>query len=155
MKRASLILAIAMLSGLGWGTARADIVHLTNGGRIEGKARRENGKVFVEQPSGVVVVPAQRVVEIERKVCDLEVFEERWKALDPKAPGAADRFVELAGWRLEHKMDHQAGACYRKTGAGGSRLVLRWPQAPAPSPLRLRPPAASGHSEQPGAACRV
>jgi hypothetical protein len=94
--------------------ALADIVYLTNGGTIEGKVTQRDGKVIIEQPNGVIVIPASRVERIERKPCDLEVFEGLRAGVDVKAPGAAERFVELARWCQQHKMENQARDCYRR-----------------------------------------
>jgi len=94
--------------------ALADIVHLTNGGTIEGKVTQRDGKVIIEQPNGVIVIPASRVERIERKPCDLEIFEDLRARVDVKAPGAADRFVELARWCQQHKMENQARDCWRR-----------------------------------------
>jgi hypothetical protein len=118
--------------------ALADIVYLTNGGTIEGKVTERDGKVIIEQPNGTITIPASRVEHIERKVCDLEIFENLWAAVDAKAPGAAGRFVELARWCRQRRMDNQARDCYRhaldfdpdcaeaRTALGFARYEGRW-----------------------------
>ncbi len=46
------------------GTASADSVHLTNGGVVEGKARRVGQKVIVETPAGTLELAASEVRKI-------------------------------------------------------------------------------------------
>jgi hypothetical protein len=94
--------------------SRADIVHLTNGGTIEGKVTERDGKVIIEQPNGVIVIPASRVEHIERKPCNLEIYEGLRAQVDVKAPGAADRFAELARWCQQRNMGNQARDGYRR-----------------------------------------
>lgn len=48
-------------------TAAGDVVHLRNGGRIEGKVTEEGERVRIQTPSGTITVPRDQVDRIEKK----------------------------------------------------------------------------------------
>jgi tetratricopeptide (TPR) repeat protein len=95
-------------------SAWADIVYLKNGGRLEGKVIRKNGKVFIEQPNGTIVIDEEKVERIERKVSIIETYEERLAQIDEGAAGAAAQWAALGQWCRQNQMKRQAEAAFKK-----------------------------------------
>lgn len=103
-------LAVILIVGFA-ASARADVVHLTNGGSIEGQVSEENGIVTVTLPQGVVKFPRSTVQSIERREAPLDVYARKRAALP--AGDAAAR-IELARWALSERMQHQARELFRE-----------------------------------------
>jgi len=61
MKRLHGLLVSTLTVGLLSVPAFADLVHLKNGRVIEGKVRRENGRIYIQQPDGVVIISDTRL----------------------------------------------------------------------------------------------
>lgn len=113
MRGGKLTVLVLMLA-LAAGTARADIVYLLNGGQIEGKVTRRDGKVYIEQPDGVVIVSEDEVDYIEPKATPLEIYGEKLKAIAAQADGQAEAYAQLGKWCGENKLKNQAQASYKK-----------------------------------------
>lgn len=64
------LLALAFLVG----TAQADIVNLTTGGRIEGLVEDEGSSYKITTTAGVTHIAKEKVVSIEKKDCVLNVY---------------------------------------------------------------------------------
>jgi len=112
MKRnLSIILAALALSA---GIAHADIVYLLNGGTLEGKVTKKDGKVYIERHDGLVVISADQVDYIEAKKTDFELYLERFKELKLDAEGAGQKYADLGQWAAERNFKTQAEVCYRK-----------------------------------------
>ena len=74
----SVIVLLTMLSS----ASLADVVHLTDGGKIEGEVISDDGKtVVVKTRFGEVKVERSRVKSIEKKKTPAQVYTERLKAL--------------------------------------------------------------------------
>ncbi|MCZ7646425.1 MAG: hypothetical protein M5U26_14265 [Planctomycetota bacterium] len=100
-----LIFALGFLAA----PARADFVYLSNGGVLEGKAVLKDGKYHIEQPTGTVVVDAAKVERIEKRKTDMEVFDERFEALE-----TADACAELGRFADQRNLKSRAVLAYRK-----------------------------------------
>jgi hypothetical protein len=83
----------------------ADIVHLANGGRIEGTVTDKGDSIVVTHRFGAVTVKKSDIVRIEEKAALTELYAERRAALDPSNP---DALVELGKWCREHGWEAQA-----------------------------------------------
>lgn len=80
----------------------ADIIHLKNGGKIEGIARKEGDRVVIETLGGEMTVPADSVVAIDTEhVALIERYYEKAKAIEKSAQPV--EFLELAVWARENK----------------------------------------------------
>ncbi len=91
MKRAFLLVLL-----LGTGTAPADVLHLVDGGVLEGRVSRTEAGFQVLLPSGATVsVPKERVASVERKPDAVETYLERRKALQS---GDLPGILDLADW---------------------------------------------------------
>lgn len=101
--------------------ALGDVVHLTNGRRIEGKVVDERrGAVHVEVPGGRVVLPATAVDRIERRESPHEEYAARARATDMSDPAAVDA---LAAWASDRGLGDQAE--HLRALARGLRLERR------------------------------
>ena len=114
MQRNLVLAGLACALTLACGTAYADLVHLKNGKVIEGKTRRENGKVYITQPNGTIIISEDRVDFIEPKDTALDIYFQKYKAIDETKDGAAGEFVKLARWCNDKSMNNQAAECYQK-----------------------------------------
>ena len=86
----------------------ADIVHLNQGGQIEGKITRQNSTITIEFPNGSITVNADDIEKIEQKPLPQNVFAARLqKASTPNA------CIELAKWALTKNLDKQYIAALR------------------------------------------
>ncbi len=95
-------------------TALGDVIHLKNGGRIEGKIVSEgSGEYRVVIASGTVVVPKADVVKIEYGPSPADELEVRKKALDIR-DGAA--VAALAKWADAKGFHDEALALARSNG---------------------------------------
>lgn len=133
--------------------ALADVVHLNNGRRIEGKVVDERrGAVHLEVPGGRVVLPASSIDRIERRETPQEEYGARARATDMHDPDAVDGLAAWAsgrglgdqaehlralasGLRLERRVDALRGTPYAQDWvdlytwsrqAGASLEVQRW-----------------------------
>jgi len=88
----------------------ADVLHLKDGGKLEGEIlREEGGKIILKTRFGVVPVERSRVARIEKKLTVLQDYGQRRKAL---APDDADGHYELALFCKKHGMIKEEKALY-------------------------------------------
>ncbi len=85
-----MVLALAVAS-----VARADTVHLRDGGKLEGKVvAEEKGSITIDTALGRMVIERSRISRIEKGLTAAEELAEREKAM--KADASADAWFELA-----------------------------------------------------------
>jgi hypothetical protein len=83
--------------------AYADIVYIKGGGKIEGVAKRDAGRVIVETERGVVTIDADQVLFIDTDhQCARELYHEKVETLK-KSEDAKD-FLDMAIWANENKL---------------------------------------------------
>jgi hypothetical protein len=87
---------------------------LTNGGVLEGNARREGDLVYIETPSGRITLPATKVECIVKRPTLLDDFNKRFSTIDRKAPDAAKAFADLGTWCTEKGLKNQAETCFKR-----------------------------------------
>lgn len=87
-----LVLAVVFAAAA---SARADEILLSNGKKLEGKARREGDRVLVEVPGGSVALDAKEVQSITVGPTREDRYKERLAAAPPKDVAA---HVALADW---------------------------------------------------------
>jgi len=87
------------------GITRADIVHLTNGGKLEGEVTEQGDRITIKTKFGSVSVPGDEVARIEQVTTPEEEYRE--KASGP-APGDAEGRYQLALWCAEHGLSEEA-----------------------------------------------
>ncbi|MBX3471755.1 MAG: hypothetical protein KF878_33280 [Planctomycetes bacterium] len=129
----TLVMAFGFL-GLLAGPASADVVHLTNGRRIEGKVVEERrGAVHLEVPGGRVVLPANSVARIERRETPQEEFGDRARDTDMTDPAAVEALAAWASGRgLSDQAEHLRALAQglrlerRVASIRGSRLAMDW-----------------------------
>ncbi len=63
MRRVGILVACLCLAS----SARADVVHLRNGGKVEGRVRDLGDKLEIETATGVVTLPKDQVERVEKK----------------------------------------------------------------------------------------
>ena len=90
--------------------ALGDDIHLTNGGTLEGKARRVGDEVIVTTGSGEVRFPAKDVLKIVPGKTRMDEYEERAANVDAKD---ADALVALGDWCQEKRLTKQAKEHWR------------------------------------------
>jgi hypothetical protein len=83
----------------------ADIVHLRNGGRIEGKIEIRGDQLIVTHRFGSVNVARKDVVRIEKKETLKDLYEAKRQGTDTGDP---DQLVELGDWCRENGWGSQA-----------------------------------------------
>ena len=83
--------------------AGGDVVHLKNGGRVEGKITRRNGKLEIAYRGGTIEVYASEVDRIETKPLPEEIFASRLRDV----LGDADGCVELAEWAIKEGLKRE------------------------------------------------
>ena len=115
MKRLHGMLISTLALGVMSAPAFADLVHLKNGRVIEGKVRRENGRIYIQQPDGTIIISADKVDHIEEKESILDVYENKLKDIDAKGPDAGKQFAELGKWCQDKGMSNQATECYTRS----------------------------------------
>ena len=59
----SLVACLCLASG----AAGADVVHLRNGGKVEGRVKDLGDKLEIETATGVVTLPKDQVERVEKK----------------------------------------------------------------------------------------
>jgi len=94
------------------GSAHADIIHLTNGNKLEGQVERADGKVKLTTIYGTATLDASRVKSIEAKPYILDEYEKRRTFV--KHDDAAGHFA-LAQWCTKHELRRQALVHAQKT----------------------------------------
>ncbi|TET35899.1 MAG: hypothetical protein E3J72_09680 [Planctomycetota bacterium] len=84
--------------------ARADIVHLKDGRKIEGRVTREGNLVKIRQKYGCISVPNSEVLRIEKKPTLEEIFENRLAEL---ANDDANGHYALYRWAKQNRFDER------------------------------------------------
>jgi tetratricopeptide (TPR) repeat protein len=102
MKRAATLLLLALLVAT---PALADVVHLKNGGRVEGTVKDLGDKYRIDHRYGSLTVPKADVTKIEKKASLKELYEARRKKIDAKDP---DALVKIGLWLREQGWESQA-----------------------------------------------
>jgi len=82
-----------------WG----DIVHLKNGGRLEGSVTQQGEMITIEHRGGSIVVHSQSVLRIEKKALAEQIFADRLH----KAANDADACVKLAEWAFKRDLNRE------------------------------------------------
>jgi len=93
------------------GPARADIVHLKNGSKIEGKVVREGDTVLIIRGKSKMRVPADQVARIEKAPDPHELYAAKRKELDPDD---ADAWLALAEWCRRKKLRREQRECLER-----------------------------------------
>jgi hypothetical protein len=91
--------------------ALADVVHLKNGGRIEGKIKDQGESWLVTHRFGSISVPKKNVVRIEKKKTLAEEYALKRKAADLKDPNALlglGKWCREKGWEAQARKDFKA-----------------------------------------------
>lgn len=100
------LLAFVLLGAL----ALADVLHMKDGRRVEGKILSESAKVVrIKTRLGELEFKTSEIERIERKKSKLEEFEERWEAAR-----TAQAFHDLGQWAEERKMRREARRCMKR-----------------------------------------
>lgn len=89
----------------------ADVVHLANGGRIEGKVEKEADRIVVVNRFGRRVFAAAEVRSIEKKETVEEACERKRAALDPddaEGRAALAAWLEENGWSAKAQEEYKA-----------------------------------------------
>jgi len=84
-------------------TSRGDIVHLKNGGRIEGRIVRQDEKVCIEFRGGSIDLKTSDISFIEKKPLPEDIFPGRLRQVYDDA----DACVKLAQWALEKNLEKE------------------------------------------------
>ncbi len=92
--------------------ASADVVHLKNGGSLEGQIVEEGDAVIIKLPVGEVRVSREAVERIEKKPGALEEYHKRAAAIKDDDPEAHYR---LGVWALSVGLKRQAEEEFKKT----------------------------------------
>ena len=91
--------------------APADIVHLKNGSKIEGKVVREGDTVLIIRGKSKFRVPADQVERIEAAPDPHELYAEKLKELDPDD---ADAWLALAEWCRRKRLRREERECLER-----------------------------------------
>jgi len=83
--------------------AHGDVIHLKNGGRLEGRVTQQGEMITIEYRGGSIVVHSQSVLRIEKKALAEQVFAGRLH----KAANDADACVELAEWAFKKDLNKE------------------------------------------------
>ncbi|MCU0725012.1 MAG: hypothetical protein MUE73_04355 [Planctomycetes bacterium] len=109
---AVLILAAVFAVVLTAAAARADIIWLKGGGKLEGVVVADTGtQLKVRTAAGEIAVDKSKVDRIEKKATPTQEVEEKLKALDPDD---AEGHFELALYCRKHGLRKQEADLYRK-----------------------------------------
>jgi len=82
---------------------RGDVIHLKNGGRLEGRVTQQGEIITIEYRGGSIVVSSGDIIRIEKKATAEQVFADRLH----KAANDADACVELAGWAFKKDLNRE------------------------------------------------
>jgi hypothetical protein len=104
------LLAAAGLALLLSAVAFADTVTLTNGRKLEGKARRAGDRVIIKTPGGELILEASEVRGIEKGRTVADDYLDKSKAV---AKDDADAQANLAAWCNEKGLRKEARAHWR------------------------------------------
>jgi hypothetical protein len=86
--------------------ARADVIHLKTGGKLEGVVTRETATALtLDLGMGQVTVPLTSVLRVERKESALSEFRTRAAAI---VPGNVAAYAELARFATQHNLRSEA-----------------------------------------------
>ena len=106
-------MALALLAG---GVVSADVVHLTSGGKLEGKVTETATGYAVQLESGLVQIKKDQVASIEKKASALELYEQKLAELkQAKKLEDADAQADLASWCTKNGLKAKAKEHYEKT----------------------------------------
>lgn len=112
--RISIPIFAVLILGFCAANAHADTVFLRNGGRVEGKVTRKDGKLHIEQPDGVVIVDESDVDYIEPHKTPIELYEDKLGEIAQLPDGQGDAFAKLGQWCAENRLKSQALSAYKK-----------------------------------------
>lgn len=98
------ILAAVLLCVVFGAVAAADIVHLTDGRKIEGKVIETGDVVKVITRMGTVTLPKDRVLRIEKKKTAADTYKDKAAAL---ADDDAEAHYKLAMWCKENRLTRE------------------------------------------------
>ena len=109
MKRTIFLTALV---GMFLGAAAvADVVHLTDGGKLEGKVIDAGDVVKVVTRMGTVTLPKDRVAKIEKKKTSAELYKEKVAAV---ADNDAESHYKLAMWCKQNRLTKEKLAELKK-----------------------------------------
>lgn len=97
----------ALLCSSAASLARADVVTLANGARLEGQTRRTPAGLVLAGRYGETVIPWREVAEVEERLTPAERFAQERRGL---APGDAAGAARLASFALDHDLAAEARA---------------------------------------------
>lgn len=104
---AGLVLAFATL------TARADVIHLEDGGKYRGTITKETPReVTIRTAGGVVVVPRNTIARIEKEETALTTFARR--EAEVRASDDPDAHCELGTWAKQQGLESEAIRCFER-----------------------------------------
>ncbi len=96
-----------------------DVIHLAEGGKVEGRILEENDKeVVILTSTGRITLARARIRKIERRPWAVDVFEKMWAQVDRKDEKA---LLELLDWCLAPERARQLHAQARKV----ARRIVR------------------------------
>jgi hypothetical protein len=98
-----LLLLVGLLICSGVGSVWADVVHLKNGGQLEGRVTQQGDRLKIEFRGGVIEVRGEDVERVEKKALAEDIFGGRLK----NASGDAEACVELAQWARENNLEKE------------------------------------------------
>ncbi|MHC4252060.1 MAG: hypothetical protein ACYS9X_23320, partial [Planctomycetota bacterium] len=108
--RTALVACALVLALAGW--ARADIVYLTNGQKIEGEVTDLGDSIRVRKTSGITVVyPKSKVLKIVRQASAAEEYRKRREAVESDD---AKGLLGLARWCAKGGLVTEADAAFRE-----------------------------------------
>lgn len=116
------VLSVVALSEVGL----ADIVHLKNGGRIEGKVTDLGGSLLVKHRYGTVEVQKSDVLRIEEKASLADLYDARRTKIDPKEPAdlvALGLWCRENGWESRAREDFEAALLLDPEHAGAHEAL--------------------------------
>jgi len=120
MKRITPLLALSLVLTLG-GLAAADVLHLNNGRRLEGRVVSQRaGSISLEVRGGVLQVPSSMVRRIERKQTPSEEYAQRARRTDMSDTAEVEA---LAHWASRRGLGKRAKELRRL--ANGQRLEAK------------------------------
>lgn len=109
------VLAVSAVLAAGM-AARADVIHLTSGGKYRGKIVKETPReVTIQTAGGEIVVPRNTIETIERDSSDATEFKTREK--EAQRSGDPDQHYELGVWARLKGMDAEAKRCFERAVA--------------------------------------
>jgi hypothetical protein len=113
----------ALLFGLGsvfWtGAGVAEVIHLKNGNKLEGRIEREDSeKVVLKTPSGTVSIPRRDILRIDRTRSLIVEFLDRFEAIKEKDNKG---WLKLGLWCEKNELADNAVRCYERVTPDGDR----------------------------------